>query len=130
MAVAVADPLAQLAHEFLDHGVTESEATEVWTRTLGECLAAPTVADGEGLHVLFQIEVEELEDEVEFVPVSVHDVEQTHNVGVVHFFEKGDLADSGGWYALIFGLEADLLESYYAAAMEEIAGFVDDSIGS
>lgn len=62
--------------------------------------------------------------------VGMDDVEQTHNVGVVHFFQERDLANGGGWDTLIFGFEADFLEGYNAAAVQEVAGFVDDSVGS
>lgn len=95
VAVAVADALAQLAHEFLDHHVAEAHAAEVGTRALGESLAAPAVADGEGFHVFLQVEVEELHDEVQLVAVGVHDVEEADDVGVVHLLQEGDLADGG-----------------------------------
>ena len=130
VAVAVADALAQLAHEFLDHHVAEAHAAEVWARALGESLAAPAVADGEGFHVFLQVEVEELHDEVQLVAVGVHDVEQADDVGVVHLLQEGDLADGGGGDTFIFGFEADFLQGYNAATVQEVAGLVDDSVGS
>lgn len=130
VAVTVANTLAQLAHELLDHLVAEAEAAEVGAGALGESLAAAAVADGEGFHVFLQVEVEELHDKVQLVSVGVHDVEEADDVGVVHLFEEGDLADGGGGDAFIFGFEADFLEGYNAAAVQEVAGFVDDSVGS
>jgi hypothetical protein len=117
VAVAVTNTLAQLAHELLNHLVAEAEAAEVGAGALGESLAAPAVADGEGFHVFLQVEVEELHDEVQLVAVGVHDVEEADDVGVVHLFEEGDLADGGGGDAFIFGFEANFLEGYNAAAV-------------
>lgn len=130
VTVAVADALAQLAHEFLDHHIAEAHAAEVGTGALGESLAAPAVADWEGFHVFLQVEVKELHDEVQFVSVGVHDVEEADDVGVVHLFEEGDLADGGGRDAFIFGFEADFLKGYNTATVQEVAGFVDNSVGS
>lgn len=42
--------------------------------------------------------------------VCVDNVEQAHDVGVVHFLEERDLADGGGGNSLVLSLEADLLE--------------------
>ena len=130
VAVAVANTLAQLAHELLYHRVPEAEAAEPGAGALGERLAAPAVADWEGFHVFLQVEVEELHDEVQFVAIGVHNVEEADDVGVVHLFEEGDLADGGGGDAFIFGFETDFLEGHNAAAVQEVAGFVNDSIGS
>lgn len=130
MAVAVTDTLAQLAHELLDHLITKTKTAEVWTRAFWESLAAATITDWQCLHVFLEIKVEELEDEVELVAVGVDNVEETDNVWVVHLLEEGNLADGGGWDTLIFGLETDLLESDNASVVEEIAGLVDDTVGS
>lgn len=65
------------------------------------------------------------------MPVGVHDVEKTDDVGIVHFFEQRDLADCGGGDALVFGFEADFLEGDDAlVGGGEVAGFVDDAVGA
>lgn len=130
VAVAVTDALAQLAHELLYHRVAETETAESGAGALGERLAASAVADGKGFHVFLQVEVEELHNEVELVAVGVHNVEEADDVGVVHLFQEGDLADGGGGDSFIFGFETDFLEGYNAATVQEVAGFVDDSVGS
>jgi hypothetical protein len=78
--------------------------------TLGQRLAATTLTDGKSLHVLLQIHVQVLEDEVKLVAIGVNNVEQAHDVGIIHFFKERDLADRSGRNALIFGFKADLLE--------------------
>ena len=64
VTVAVADTLAQLAHELLDDSVAKTQTIEIGAGTLGESLATTTVSDGERLHVFLQVAVKELEDEV------------------------------------------------------------------
>ena len=128
VAVAVAHALAQLAHELLDHGVAEAQAAEVGARALGQRLAAPAVADRQRLHVLLQVEVEELEDEVQLVAVGVHDVEQPHDVRVVHLLQQRDLADRRRRHALVLGLEPDLLECHDASAVQQVARLVDHAV--
>jgi len=49
------------------------------------------------------------------VAVGVHDVEESHDVWVVHLLEERDLANGGAGYAFIFGFEADFLEGYDSA---------------
>jgi hypothetical protein len=77
---------------------------------LREGLATAAIADRQCLHIFLEVEVEELEDEVELVGVGVEDVEEADDVGVFHFLEEGDLANGRTWNALVFRLEADLLE--------------------
>jgi len=62
------------------------------------------------------------------VAVGVHDVEEAHDGGVVHFFEEGNFADGGGGDAFVFCFETDLLEGDDAAGVGEVAGFVDDAV--
>ena len=50
--------------------------------------------------------------------VGVDDVEEADDARVIHFFEQGDLADSRRWYALVFSLQANLLESEEAPRSE------------
>lgn len=128
VGVAVADAVAKLPHELLDHGLAEAETTQGLGAALGQSLAAAAVGDGESLHVLLQVEVEELEDEVELVAVGVDNVEEAHDVGVAHLLEEGDFADGGGGDALVLGLEADLLQRHNATAIEEVSGLVDDTV--
>lgn len=130
VGVAVLDALTELEHELSDDIVTQTEVLEVRRRALGEGLATATVTHGQGFHVLLEIEVEELENEVELVAVGVDDVEQADNVDILHLLEEGDLADSGAGNALIFGLETNLLERDDAAAVGQVSGFVDYAIGT
>lgn len=61
--------------------------------------------------------------------VGVDDVEQADNCVIVHFLEQGNLADGCAGNTLIFGFEADLLESDDTVVGGcEIAGFVDDAV--
>lgn len=53
--------------------------------TLRQRLASSTLRDRQRLHVLLQIQVEVLKDEVQLVAIRMHDIEQTDNVRVVHF---------------------------------------------
>lgn len=74
VAMAVAHALDQLRHEFLDHGISQTESAHVHIRAIWQCLAATAFAHGESFHVLFEIEVEELADEVQLVAVGVDNV--------------------------------------------------------
>lgn len=126
VSVAVSDSLAQLHHELLDHLRSQGD---VQPRALGQRLAATTLVDRERLHVLLQIDVEVLEDEVELVTVGVYDVQEAHNVLVVHLLEQGDLADGSGRHAFVFGLEPDLLEGDDALVLgRQVLCLVDDSV--
>lgn len=62
--------------------------------------------------------------------IGMDNVEETHDVWVIHLLEEGNLTDGGGWDTLIFSLEADLLESYNASIVEEVASLVNDTISS
>lgn len=64
VGVAVLDAVAKLEHELADDLVAEAEMHQMRRRTLGQGLASTAIAHGEGLHVLLEVEVEELEDEV------------------------------------------------------------------
>jgi hypothetical protein len=97
--------------------------------TLRQRLAATTLADGKSLHVLLQIHVQILEDEVELVAVGVDDVEEAHDVRVVHFLEKRDLTNGSGRDTFIFSFEADLLEGDNALiGSAQVEGFVDNTV--
>ncbi len=130
MAVAVAHALDQLAHELLDHGVAQPQSAQIRARAVRQGLASPAFADRQRLHVFLQVEVEELEDEVELVAVGVDDVEEAHDVRVAHLFQEGDFADRGAGDAFVFGFEPDLLERHDAGWVGEVAGFVDNSVGT
>lgn len=129
VAVAVANALYQLSHESLNHSFTE---TQVGThhRTIRKSLSTATLADGQSLHVFLQVEVKVFEDEVELMAVGVDNVQQLYNIGVLHLFEEGDLANGGTWDTLIFGFETDLLESDDTIGMVELAGLVDNTVGT
>lgn len=131
VGVAVADALAQLHHELLDHLVVHAQRLPGQPRPLGQRLAPATLADGQRLHVLLQVEVEELKDQIQLVAVGVDNVEQADNVGVVHLLEEGDLANGRGWHALILGFEADLLQRDDSLVFGgEVPRLVDDSVGA
>ena len=110
--MAVSNALDQLRHEPLDDILAEKEAFR------------------NGLHVFLEVQVEELEDEVEFLAVGVDDVEELDDIGVRHFFEEGDFADGGGGDAFVFGFEADLFEGHDAVVVAEVFGAVDDAVGA
>lgn len=97
--------------------------------TFRQRLATTTLADRQSLHVLLQIHVQVLEDEVELVAVGVDDVEEAHDVGVVHFLEKRDLANGSGRNTFIFGFKTDLLEGDNAlVGSAQVEGFVDNTV--
>lgn len=63
--------------------------------------------------------------------IGVYDVEQTHDIGVIHFFQDRDLAYGSAGYALIFGFEADLFEGNYALiGGGEVASLVNNAVSS
>lgn len=64
------------------------------------------------------------------MPLGVDDVKQPHDVGVAHLLEQRDLADGRRRDALVLGLEPDLLQGDDAAAGGEVAGAVQDTIGT
>lgn len=130
VAVAVADALAQLAHELSDDSIAQAQPAQRGAGSLWQGLAATAVGNGQRLHVLLEIQVEELKDEVQLVAVGVDNVEETHDVGVAHLLEQRDLADGGRRNTLVLGLEPDLLERNNATIVEEIARLVNHSVGS
>lgn len=130
VAVAVAHTFDQLCHEFFDHIFPQPKSLHIQGRAFGESLATATIRHGQSLHVFLEIEVEELEHEIELVAVRVDNIEQTNNVGVVHFFEERDLADGSARDTLIFGLETDLFESNDSAAICQISRLVNNTVGT
>jgi hypothetical protein len=130
VAVAIADACTQLAHELLDHSGAQTHVLQLCAGAFGEGLAAAAVGDGQSLHVLFQVEIEELKDQVQLVTLGVDYVIEPDDGGVTHFLEERDLANGGGRHTLIFGFEADLLQGDNAPAIVKVAGFVDDAIGT
>ena len=110
MAVAVAHALDELRHETLDHGLAEPQRLQVRRRAIRQRLAAPAVRHRQRLHVLLEIQIQKLKHQVQLVPIGVHNVEQPHNVRVIHLLQQRDFANRRRGYALVFGLQADLLE--------------------
>lgn len=128
-AVAVAEfhPGDELAHEPLDHVALHAHGRQPRIRAVRQRLPSATLVGGQALHVLFEVEVEVLEDEVELVTVCVHDVEQAHDVDVLHLLEEGDLADGGAGHTLVFRFESDLFECDNRVRFE-VLGFVHHAI--
>ena len=148
VGVAVAGSLKELEREFLDLRSCQhlncrdfqiGHAHHVWAQahvslatihdTFRQRLATTTLAHRQRLHVLLQIQVQVLEDEVELVAVGVDNVEQANDVRVVHFLEQRNLADGRGRDALILGLETDLLQRNNAlVGSAQVESLVDDTV--
>lgn len=79
------------------------------------------------VHVLFQVEVQKLENQVE-LGVGVDDVLQSHDVGVLEFFQQGNLPDRRRRDPFFFLLEADLLEGDGCPSCP-VSRLVDDTVG-
>ena len=131
MCMAVSRPRNQLTQKLFYNQRSHTQIGECWAGALGQRLTPPTLRDGQGFHVFLEVEVEVLEDKIELVAVGVDNVEEAHDVRVVHFLEQGDLADGGGGHAFVFGFEPDLFERDDAAVFGgKVFGFVDDAVGA
>jgi hypothetical protein len=64
MSMAIPHTLAQLHHKLLHHLVVHAQTLARKTRTLWQRLAPSTLANRKRLHVLLQIQIQELKDEV------------------------------------------------------------------
>lgn len=62
--------------------------------------------------------------------VGVNDVEESHDGGILHFLEQGNLANRGARNTLIFSFEPNLLQSNDASGIGEISSLVNDTIGA
>ena len=62
------------------------------------------------------------------MPIGMDDVEQTHNVGVVHLLEEGNFANCSAGDAFVLGLETDLLQSYDSCRVCEVPSLVDNTV--
>ena len=97
--------------------------------TFRQRLAATTLAHRQCLHVLLQVQIQVLEDEVELVAVGVDDVEEADNVRVVHFLEQRNLADGGGRDTLVLSLETNLLQRNNAlVGSAQVESLVDNTV--
>lgn len=130
MGVAEPNAMAELAHELLDNVRSQSQLCELPACTLRQCASPATIGHRQSFHVLLEVEIEEFEDEVEFVTIRMDNVEQSNDVGVSHLLEKRDLSDGGGRDTLIFGFEADLLEGNNAIVVGKVSGLVNDAVCS
>lgn len=129
VAVTITNSLDQLGHKFLHHGIAQSHVpAEVGA--IREDFTASTLTDRKSLHILFEVEVQEFEHEIELVAVGMDNVQQSHDVRIVHFFQQGDFTDRRAGNALIFRLQSDLLQGDNAVGMGELAGLVNDAIRS
>lgn len=129
VAVAVPNSLHDLSHEFLDHGFSQTHIRThcgaVW-----KGLSAPTFTDRKSFHVFFKIEVQEFENKVEFVAIGMHNVVKADDVGILHFFEQGNLTNGCTGDTFILCFETDLLQGDDTTGMDEFAGFVNDTVRS
>lgn len=130
VGVAVANSLAKLGHEFLNHAFTQAHVTSPSIHdTFRQWLSSSTLRHGQGLHVFLQVEIQILEDQIQLVTVGVDDVQQADNVWVVHLLEQRNLTDGSRRDTLIFGFQTDLLEGDNAVVGGgQITGFVDNSV--
>lgn len=129
VGVTVADSLAQLTHELLDHAGPKTKCLKRSAGSLWKRLSPATLAHGERFHILLEIKIEVFKHKVEFVTISVHDVEKANNVGVVHLLEKRDLANRGGGNTFILGFQSNLLERDDAVVLGgKVAGLVNNTI--
>lgn len=62
--------------------------------------------------------------------ISMNDVQEADDIGVVHFLEERDLSDRRAGYTLIFGFEADFLQGHDTGRMCKIACLVDNAVGT
>lgn len=126
--MAVFDAKGQLDHELHDHVWSHAHRVQLLAAALGKLLVSATVRERERLHVLLQVQVEELKDQVEFVAIGVDDVVEVDDVRIIHFLEKGDLANGSARDALVLGFQADLLQCDHTVWMGQIASLVDDTV--
>lgn len=107
VTVAITDAFDQLSHKLFDHGISQAhvaaEGGAIW-----EDFTTSTLTDRKSLHILFEVEVQVFENEIEFVAVGMNDVQQLHDIGVVHFFQKGDFTNGRAGNAFILGLQSNL----------------------
>ena len=61
--------------------------------------------------------------------IGVNNVEKLYNVGIIHLFKKGYLADGRTRNSFIFSLKTDLLKCDDSAGNCKVTSFVDDAIG-
>jgi len=80
------------------------------------------------VHVLFQVFVEELKDEVKLV-LGVHNFVKPDNGWVVKFLQQGNLSDGSGWDTFIFSLNLDLLQRN-DGARASVNCLVDGTVGA
>jgi hypothetical protein len=129
MRVAIFYALHQLGHELLDNFRTQPKSVQMGARSLGQCLSATALSDRKRLHVFLEVQIEKFEDEIELVAVGVHNIEELHNVWIVHLFEQRNFANGCARHAFILGFKADLLEGDNTlVGGGQVAGFVDDSV--
>mmetsp|Transcript_56948 Transcript_56948/g.180181 ORF Transcript_56948/g.180181 Transcript_56948/m.180181 type:complete len:344 (+) Transcript_56948:281-1312(+) len=115
--VAVRHALEELVHEVLDGGA-------------GQRVGRATARE---VHVLLEVRVEVLEDQVEdglVVLLHVLDREEANHVdALAEHLQEGDLAKGGGRDALLLHLEAGLLQGHQLAGLAA-AGLVHLAIGA
>lgn len=130
MAVTVSNTFTQLTHELLYHCITQAQSSQVWSRPFRQGFSSSSIRNGERLHVLLQIEVKELEDEVKLVAIGMNNVEEADDVWVVHLLEKRDLTNRSTGDSFILGFKTNLLKCDNSIGVQQILGLVDNSVSS
>ncbi|PTD07555.1 hypothetical protein FCULG_00005563 [Fusarium culmorum] len=119
-----------IEHELFDDLVAHSQIADDSGSSSGQGFPATSVGNGQGVHVLFEIQVEKFHDEVELVSVCMDNIQEADDICMVELSQDGNLADGGAGDTLVFGLETNLFEGDDATAVAQVAGFVDDTIGT
>ena len=151
MGVAVTNAVKELICEFFDlvckhqqwqglqlesgmvethHGFTQPHVTlSAFHHTFRKRLAPAALTYGQSFHVLLEIQVEVLEDQVQLVAVGMDNVQQANNIRIVHFLEQGNLANGRGGDSFILGLQTNFLQGDDAlVGSAEVASLVDNTV--
>ena len=129
MSMAVPHAFNQLAHKLLNHICAQTQTLQRTTRAFGKRFTPTALAYRKRLHILLQVQVKIFEYEVQFVAIGMHNVEETHDVWVIHFFQERDFSNGRAGDAFVFGFETDLLECNNAVVFgREIFSFIHNTV--
>ena len=127
MAVTETDPFYQLGHELLDHCLPHAHV-HVHYRATGQSFPSTAFAHGQRVHIPFQVQVQELKDQVQLAALCVDNVQKTNDGRVFHFLQERDFADRCAGNALVVRFQSDLFQRHYAVWMVEFASLVDNPV--